>query len=252
MWFRTDVVSKEATVVNLYIARDGKQYGPYSEEQVQSMLAAGQVMPQDLAWREGLESWVPLSQLLPAAASPMAPATPAPGQNPYASPSLYNPQQPYQAPQTVYQPGMPYSAQSREYASFLLRFGAVIIDTLILGVVGYGLQFAVMGSLGSPATPTPEDLSKLLLVQLAAIVINWLYFALMESSASQATLGKMACGIVVTDLNGGRIGFGRATGRYFAKILSGCLLLIGYLMMLWSPQKQCLHDQLAGTLVVKK
>ena len=82
-------------------------------------------------------------------------------------------------------------------------------------------------------------------------VAQWLYFALMESSSKQATLGKMALGIRVTDVNGNRIGFGRATGRHFAKILSGLILGIGFLMAAFTEKKQALHDMIAGTLVVK-
>jgi uncharacterized RDD family membrane protein YckC len=80
---------------------------------------------------------------------------------------------------------------------------------------------------------------------------NWLYFSLMESSSSQGTLGKIACGLKVTDTRGRRISFGRATGRYFAKILSGLTLGIGYLMVGWTRQKRGLHDFVAGTLVVR-
>lgn len=82
-------------------------------------------------------------------------------------------------------------------------------------------------------------------------VAQWLYHALMESSAKQATLGRMALGIRVTDLNGNRIGFGRATGRYFAKILSALILGIGFLMAAFTAKKQALHDIPAGTLVVR-
>jgi uncharacterized RDD family membrane protein YckC len=80
--------------------------------------------------------------------------------------------------------------------------------------------------------------------------VNWLYFTLQESSQRQATIGKMALGIVVTDLNGERIGFAKATGRYFAKILSAIILLIGFIMVAFTEKKQGLHDILAGTLVV--
>ena len=66
-----------------------------------------------------------------------------------------------------------------------------------------------------------------------------------------ATPGKMACGIKVTDLDGRRISFGRATGRFFGKILSTLILLIGFLMQPFTARKQALHDILAGTLVVK-
>jgi uncharacterized RDD family membrane protein YckC len=83
------------------------------------------------------------------------------------------------------------------------------------------------------------------------IVINWLYYALLESSFKQATLGKMALGLKVTDMEGKRISFGQATGRYFAKILSGLILCIGYLMAAFTEKKQALHDIIVGTLVVK-
>jgi uncharacterized RDD family membrane protein YckC len=78
---------------------------------------------------------------------------------------------------------------------------------------------------------------------------NWLYEAFMESSSYQATLGKMIFGMKVTDLNGNRISFERATGRHFAKWLSAMVLGIGYIMVGFTERKQGLHDLLAGTLV---
>jgi uncharacterized RDD family membrane protein YckC len=89
-------------------------------------------------------------------------------------------------------------------------------------------------------------------VQIVAVVIEWLYFAGMESSAGQATLGKRALGIKVTDMSGNRITFGKATGRFFGKILSSLILLIGFLMAAFTQKKQALHDLLAGTLVVNR
>jgi Tfp pilus assembly major pilin PilA len=89
---------------------------------------------------------------------------------------------------------------------------------------------------------------------LNAIVVlgGWLYYAAMESSSAQATLGKLALGVKVTDLTGNRIGFGRATGRYFAKIISGLALGIGYVMVAFTQRRQGLHDMIAGTLVVRR
>jgi uncharacterized RDD family membrane protein YckC len=80
----------------------------------------------------------------------------------------------------------------------------------------------------------------------------WLYHAIMESSGYQGTLGKMAMGIRVTDLDGRRIDFGRATGRYFSKILSFLTLMIGYIMAAFTKKKQALHDIIAGTLVLMR
>jgi uncharacterized RDD family membrane protein YckC len=74
----------------------------------------------------------------------------------------------------------------------------------------------------------------------------------MESSSLQATLGKMTIGIFVTDLNGSRISFGRATGRHFAKIVSTLVFFLGYLMAGFTQRKQALHDVIAGCLVMRK
>lgn len=121
------------------------------------------------------------------------------------------------------------------YGGFWERVGASLIDFVILIVV----QVLI-------ASVLPEMVAGVL-----NLVIGWLYYALMESGESQATIGKRAVGLKVTDMNGGRISFGQATGRHFGKILSGLILLIGYLMMLWDDKKQTLHDKMAGTLVIK-
>ena len=86
----------------------------------------------------------------------------------------------------------------------------------------------------------------------ADFVLWWLYFSIMESSPLQATLGKMALSIRVTDTAGQRISFLRATGRTLAKIIYGAILLIGYIMVAFTERKQALHDMMAGTLVVTK
>ncbi|QIG54977.1 RDD family protein [Altererythrobacter sp. BO-6] len=67
----------------------------------------------------------------------------------------------------------------------------------------------------------------------------------------QGTPGKRALGLIVTDLDGGRISPMRAVGRYFAKILSTIILFIGFIMIGFTERKQGLHDMIAGTLVQK-
>ena len=84
---------------------------------------------------------------------------------------------------------------------------------------------------------------------MLTIGASWLYEAFMLSSSYQATLGKMIFGMKVTDLYGNRVSFARATGRHFAKWLSGMILFIGYIMAGFTERKQGLHDMLAGTLV---
>jgi uncharacterized RDD family membrane protein YckC len=128
------------------------------------------------------------------------------------------------------------------YAGFWRRFAASFLDGLLLSVVTAPFTLQVGGSIA--------DASRRSASSTISLVVGWLYFALMESSAKQATLGKMALGIIVTDLDGRRIGFGRATGRYFAKILSALTLGIGFLMAGFTERKQALHDMVASCLVV--
>lgn len=94
------------------------------------------------------------------------------------------------------------------------------------------------------------------LIPILGILLNivgvWLYYALQESSERQATIGKRALNIYVTDMNGQRLSFGNATGRYFAKILSGLILGIGYMMAGFTEKKQALHDMVADTLVMRR
>ncbi len=139
-----------------------------------------------------------------------------------------------------------------EYAGFWLRFIAAIIDGFcVLGItlvvtlaiaIPLGL---ITGSIGVAA------LSGYLTVILGSIVVRWLYFAKMESSPKQATVGKQALGIKVTNREGKRITFARATGRHFAKYISQMLYYIGFIMIAFTKKKQGLHDFIASTLVIK-
>lgn len=83
------------------------------------------------------------------------------------------------------------------------------------------------------------------------ILIPWLYFAIMEGSTNGATVGKRAMGIRVISTEGRPIGFGTATGRFFANFLNIFIFFIGYLLMLFNARSQCLHDMITSTLVVK-
>jgi uncharacterized RDD family membrane protein YckC len=87
---------------------------------------------------------------------------------------------------------------------------------------------------------------------LFTVVLFWTYFAGMESSPLRATIGKLAVGLYVTDMQGRRISFSKATGRFFGKLLSGAILCIGFMMAGWTEKKQGLHDMMADTLVLQK
>lgn len=132
-----------------------------------------------------------------------------------------------------------------EYAGFWRRFLAAFLDGIVIGVA----NSLVAVAMGYPVFDVEREYFDL--PGLVGIAISWVYFALQESSPAMGTLGKRAMGIRVTNMNGERITFGQATGRFFGRYISTMILLIGYLMMLWDDKKQTLHDKMAGTLVVK-
>ncbi|HIH45145.1 MAG TPA: RDD family protein [Candidatus Methanoperedenaceae archaeon] len=165
----------------------------------------------------------------------------------------------YTQPAYTYTPSVPgYMPGGIQYAGFWKRFIAIIIDGVLLYIVVFIVDLILAalilpsGRYNSLSDYTAALALYGLLSTLTSIVVNWLYFAGMESSTNQATLGKKAMGIIVTDLNGGRISFGKATIRHFSKFVSILILGIGYLMIGFTEKKQGLHDMIAGCLVIVK
>src|SRR5467141_1053667 len=160
-----------------------------------------------------------------------------------------------------------YAAVPRvDYAGFWLRFLALLIDNVVMGLgfilIVIPLFFLTgLGAFLRDLHPN-EDMSDagifalmgfLFLAATATLVFTWLYHALMESSEWQATLGKRALGLVVTDMAGQRVSFGRSTGRHFAKIITNMVpAFIGYIMAGFTEKKQALHDMIAGCLVLRR
>ncbi len=135
-----------------------------------------------------------------------------------------------------------------EYAGFWIRVGAYLVDLIILIVIAVIVGFATGQNLFDPQAAAAATYG---VADLINLIVGIAYFAGFESSSWQATPGKRALGLIVTDTSGGRISFLRALGRYFAKILSGLILFIGYIMVAFTERKQGLHDFLASTLVIK-
>jgi len=230
--------------MEVWIGRDGQRHGPYTEDEVRDWLRSGKLAREDLGWYEGLADWQPLSVLfrdaLAATPPPISAAAPMP------------------PPSTV--------AAVEDYAGFWKRLLAYIIDAIVLYIPNmlimkaFGedaaqatLQQAVLAASSNPDAMLAAygHYYEIMHVAIALTsLLAWLYFAFCESSAWQATVGKLAMGIRVTDLQGRRISFPRALGRYAAKILSVMILLVGFLMIAWTRRKQGLHDMLANTLVL--
>jgi uncharacterized RDD family membrane protein YckC len=154
------------------------------------------------------------------------------------------------------------------YAGFWMRFLAIIIDAIIIGIIRAFLVVPILATLGITFASDlenfdPENLDELIpfiaaivaaasALALLSTVIWVLYGTLMEASKYQATVGKLALGLIVTDMNGGKLDFSKALLRNLGKLLSNVILFIGYIMAAFSEKKQGLHDIIAGTLVVQK
>jgi uncharacterized RDD family membrane protein YckC len=153
----------------------------------------------------------------------------------------------------------PPAAPSHAYASFWLRLAAYLIDWVLLTIALVGLVLALqlialvgLVSSGQPLNDIGTNLAINGVLVLIAIVLSWLYYAGLEASPWQGTIGKRFLRLVVTDRYGRRIDFARATGRYFGKIASALTFFVGYGMVAFTARRQGLHDLMAGTYVVRQ
>lgn len=139
--------------------------------------------------------------------------------------------------------------QTIRYAGFWRRFVAFLIDYTLL-IISYTLIFILFFMLYSdPSQNTLPEIPNW--VSLLALLITWFYFTLMESSKSQATIGKWIIGLKVTDSEGNRISFGKASVRFFSKILSSIILFLGFIAAGFTKKKQALHDTMADCLILR-
>lgn len=153
------------------------------------------------------------------------------------------------------------------YAGFWRRFVAVVIDGILIGCIQVFVLVPLLAAVGISFASNvenvdvndPENVAGMMGAIMAAAGATWilttaiqvLYFTFMESSKFQATVGKMALGMKVTDVNGVKLDFTKALVRNLCRIISGMIFFIGYIMAAFTEKKQALHDMIAGTLVVK-
>lgn len=148
----------------------------------------------------------------------------------------------------------PVSAR-KSYAGLWRRLVAYLIDALIIiqaNLIITIVSVMSVAALTGVMNETIETRIEVILRRLMYSVGAWLYFALCESSRSQATPGKLALGIKVVGPDGAGISFGRATGRFSATALSNLTLGVGYVMVAFTPKKQALHDMIANCFVVRR
>lgn len=226
-----------------YMDCRGQRQGPAAAADVVAAYRSGDLLRAGLVWREGMSQWLPLAQVEDAIGLGAADHASAPPPLPEAIGSAA----------AVRPRGI--DRDDIVYAGFVRRWAALFLDQMILGIPMVLLVVLVAIPLGlfSGAADQRAGVSMLQgLYYLLWLVAAPLYYAGQESSMHQATLGKRALGIKVTDDNGQRLSFSHALGRWFAAALSHITLDIGFLMAAFTERKRALHDMVASTLVVDR
>lgn len=209
-----------------HIAIGHEERGPIPEDELLARFRAGDVPMNALVWSAPMPDWMPAGEVPP-----------------------------FSNLRGIVPPPLTAGAPAAHgYAGFWKRFGAFLVDFLITAFIGFVLGFFVgiyfVMTHGEFTLADQERMAPFF--NIAGFIIGWLYYAGFESSALQATPGKMALGICVTDLQGRRVSFLRATGRQLGKILCVLTLFVGYVMIGFTEKKQGLHDILARCLVVNR
>jgi uncharacterized RDD family membrane protein YckC len=248
-----------------YFAEGGTRYGPVEEEEFQRLVSQGRILATTLVWRDGMPDWQTFGSVVDADAAAAGPAPAVTGAVccqcgryfPTDDMILFRGAWVCAGCKPVFfqriQEGgraVPYGvAAALRYAGFWIRFAAVFIDSLILGVFNFLTAMLFFAAL-SPETP-----EGLLGVQALQTLLQYGVACTFETcfvGKFGATPGKMACGLRVVLSDGSRVSYARAFGRYWAKLLSGCTLLIGYIMAAFDSEKRALHDHICNTRVIWK
>ncbi|MGA3186519.1 MAG: RDD family protein [Bryobacteraceae bacterium] len=260
-----------------YYADAGRQVGPVEDAQLDDLLRSGAVRDDTLVWREGMANWQPHSAArgpakplpIPAAAVPLAAETrfcsecgrpfPANEMVTIGAASVCAQCKPLYL-QRVREGGQAIGV--RRYAGFWIRFVALVIDSIILGVVSTIITLPLRLALGFSAvtvaqTQDPAAALAMLPAILGAaglsvfvtLVLGVAYEAYFVSKKG-GTIGKLALGLQIIRLDGSRLSAGQAAGRFFARWLSAIILYIGFIMAAFDPEKRALHDRICNSLVI--
>jgi uncharacterized RDD family membrane protein YckC len=234
---------------NWYVGRNGNRTGPFTSDQIRQMVASGQIGSADLLWKEGMANWAAASSVPGLFAGSRGAVLPPIGggamSNPYAAPAGSLVEQPFA------------EAAGIQYADYLPRVGASLLDCLFTGLMtcipAFGMTIIFLAGAGNdPDAQAAVGAAANCCAQVVGQLIGLAYYVVLETSPKQGTWGKQIVGIKVTDMSGNRITIGRAIGRYFAKFITAFTCGIGLLMPLFTEKKQTLHDMIAGCLALKK
>ena len=256
--------------MNWYYVDAGQQAGPVDDAQLEELLRSGRIQSDTLVWREGMVNWQPYSQVkspAPPAAAPPVVQTVASSESPREAVcvecgKIFNKDDMIRhggnyvcaTCKPVFMQklaeGAKVASGSLNYAGFWIRFAAKFVDGLILGVL-FVAPFLYFVFMSARASKPDEFQPAILIFQLAYYVVYAAYQIFFVGKYG-ATPGKMACKLKIVTADGGSFGYGRATGRFFAEMLSGLICYIGYIIAGFDDQKRALHDHICNTRVVYK
>jgi uncharacterized RDD family membrane protein YckC len=253
----------EKQMADYFYAVNGQSNGPLALEQIDDMVRTGSLTPETLIWTENMPEWQPYAAVRGGAAPAggglrVAAAAPAGAVVCSVCGGTFPPDQVIQYGATQVCGGCKPQFLQRlregaqvggmlDYATFGRRFGAKILDTFIVYVVTFGMNYLVMATGGGNAQEANVGLALVTFILNFGVSFGYPIFFLGKWGQ---TLGKMAVGIKVVTPASEPIGYGRAAGRVLSEIVTGFTLGIGYLMVLWDAEKRALHDRMAGTRVV--
>ncbi|MGA3283772.1 MAG: RDD family protein [Verrucomicrobiota bacterium] len=260
--------------MNWYYVDQGQQAGPVNDAQFEELVRSGKIQPDTLVWREGMSAWQSCREV----------KSPSPSSGPLpAGGTSYTPGQGAEA--VCAECGNMFAIQDMihhagalggiyicanckpvflqklaegaklntgglNYAGFWTRFAAVFLDGLILFAVNVCINLIAGLTARQAVGLQPQGAIVLQLALMAMQMVIGISYEVLLIGKYGATLGKMACKIKVVTADGGRVSYLRALGRYFAKILSYMICLIGFIIAAFDDQKRALHDHICNTRVV--
>ena len=250
--------------MNWYYAVEGRQVGPVTDADMESLVKTGTVTPETLVWHEGMTEWQPHGRAsgAPVAAAPSSDTTavcsvchksfPADSVIRYENswicadckPSFFQ-----RLKEGASLPG------TMHYAGFWIRVAAKLVDGIILWVVGMAVAFPVGILIGvSAARSGTAHPGRFIMAQGFLMLVQYAVAALYATwfvGRFGATPGKMACHLKIVRADATKVSYARALGRHFAEYLSALILLIGYIMAGVDAEKRALHDRICDTRVVR-
>jgi uncharacterized RDD family membrane protein YckC len=244
-----------------YYEGSKKQVGPISEEDFQALIKDGTINNSTLVWNSTMTEWKKYGELNGTSAQSAGSATSICAEcgRGFLKEDMIKYGDSWVCSQCkpvfIQKIKEGINVKQMDYAGFWIRFGAVIIDLIIIGVFNSILNIILI-SIGVLNALTPNfDQSKFIKYYLITVSINMatkFIYEVFFVGKWGATIGKMACGLKIVTADSDRVTYLRSFARYFGEIVSNITLGIGYILAAFDDEKRTLHDRICSTRVIRK